>query len=641
MDAHRVTVGNSDGDQMEAVTNARFGPDILTGYCRAVVSVLCAAALRYALHPWLTHGAHYLLFTVAILAAATIGGKGPAILATLLALALGIVFAIDDAGTVSLLPEAVLFTVVACGIILLAGDSAQRRLRSAESEERAKQRARQAGEVAEELNLLIDGAQGYAIYMLDPTGRVTIWNSGAERLKGWTEAEIIGQPSALFYPADSIAAGKPESDLARAEELGKLEEEDWRLRKDGSEFLAHVSITALRDDAGVLKGFGKVVRDVTDQRATERQLRASASHLQSILNTVPDAMVVIDEAGLIISFSAAAERLFGYREADVVGTNVSKLMPSPDRERHDSYLQHYLRTGERRIIGVGRIVVATRADGTTFPMELSVGEAIGDDQRVFTGFIRDLSERYATEAKVEQLQSDLIHVARVSAMGTMASTLAHELNQPITAVANYVEAVRDLLAAPDPEDLPMIREALGDAAGEAMRAGYIVRRLRDFVSRGEVEKSVEDLPHLIRESAALGLMGARERGVGAEFDFDPAASPVIVDKVQIQQVLINLIRNAVEAMADSPERRLMISTRADGPGFVRVIVADTGPGISPEIASQLFTAFVSTKSDGMGLGLSICRTIVEANGGRIWLQNREGGGTEFHFTLARPEPEAN
>lgn len=610
-------------------------------YGRALAAVLAAAFIQSLLQPWLGQNAHYLLFTVAILAAATFAGTGPAIVAAILSLVAGILTIGPDAAGAHYVAEAGTFMIAASGIVWLAQNGDRLRRRSAESEARAEQRAVHAREVAEELNLLIDGAQGYAIYMLDPMGRVTIWNRGAERLKGWSEAEIVGRSSELFYPADAVVAGKPAADLARAEAFGKLEEEDWRLRKDGSEFLANVSITALRDDKGQLRGFGKVVRDVTDQRAAERQLQASANHLQSILNTVPDAMVVIDEAGLIVSFSAAAERLFGYAEAEMVGTNVSRLMPPPDRERHDSYLHRYLSTGERRIIGIGRIVVARRADGSTFPMELSVGEAIGDEKRVFTGFIRDLTERQATEARVEQLQSELIHVARVSAMGTMASTLAHELNQPITAVANYVEAVRDLLASPDPDDLPMIREALGDAAGEAMRAGYIVRRLRDFVSRGEVEKTLEDLPELINESAALGLMGARERGVAARFEFAPDASPVLVDKVQIQQVLINLIRNAVEAMAQSPERKLTISTHVDGPAFVRVIVADTGPGIPDPIAEQLFTAFVSTKAEGMGLGLSICRTIVEANGGRIWLQRPESGGSIFNFTLTRAEPEKN
>ncbi|HEX7853457.1 MAG TPA: PAS domain S-box protein [Sphingobium sp.] len=524
-----------------------------------------------------------------------------------------------------------------------------RRLAQA-SDQRAAQRAAEATAVAEELNLLIDGAQGHAIYMVDPAGHVTLWNSGAERLKGWTESEVLGRPMAIFYPEAAIRTGKPEADLAAAARDGRLVEENWSQRKDGSEFLAAVTITALRDTKGALRGFAKIISDITEQRATESQLRSQESHLRSILSTVPDAMVVIDKAGVIISFSAAAEALFGYREVEVVGENVAMLMPSPDRDRHNAYIGRYHDTHEKRIIGIGRVVFARRKDGTTFPVELSIGETTEGTEPLFTGFIRDLTERHQTEAKLEALQSELIHVARLSAMGTMASTLAHELNQPITAIATYAEAIRDQLGDPSPEDLPMIREAMDDTAREALRAGHIVRRLRDFVAKGEVEKTVEPLPQLINEAAILGLMGAREQSVEPQFDLDPYASPVLVDKVQIQQVLINLIRNAVEAMgqvgeqtgghAGSGKRRLTVTSRVDErPGNIRITVSDTGPGVAREVADQLFTAFITTKAEGMGLGLSICRTIVEANGGRIWMEPRPGGGAEFHFTLIRAQTE--
>lgn len=489
--------------------------------------------------------------------------------------------------------------------------------------------------LAEELNLLIDGAEDYAIYMLDPDGKVTIWNHGAERLKGWTEAEMVGQSADLFYSAEAVAAGKPASVMAEARDRGWMEMEGLRVRKDGSTFLGHISLTSLWNPDGSLRGYAAIVRDITEQRAAEAALRSSEAHLRSILSTVPDAMIVIDERGAIISFSAAAERLFGYSEADVAGLNVSMLMPSPDRDRHDGYLERYLQTGERHIIGIGRVVFAMRKDGSTFPMELAIGEATGEGRRLFTGFIRDLTDRQQTQAKVEQLQSELIHIARVSAMGTMASTLAHELNQPITAVTNYVETIRDLMsnAALNPRDLPEIREALEDTAFEALRAGHIVRRLRHFVARGEVEKTVESLPNLINEAAAFGLMGAA--AVETRFDIDHEAATVLVDKVQIQQVLVNLFRNAVEAMAASQRRILTVSTAPDQPGFVRVTVADTGPGIPPGVKGELFKAFVSTKADGMGLGLSICQTIVEAHGGRIWMEPAGGGGAQFHFTLIR------
>lgn len=604
----------------------------------AVAYVAAATAGRVAFQPMLDQRAHFLFFTLAVTAAALTGGVWSAVLATSLALVTNLVLAGNNFSITETLVETSLFAIASAGIIILARTVRQLRTRADVSREAAERRSKMAEELAEELNLLIDGAKDYSIYMLDPEARVTIWNRGAERLTGWSEAEVIGQPVDVFYPVDAVARGLHVDDLEQAIADGGLQTEDWRLRKDGSEFLAQVSTTPLYDDQGTLRGFAKVVRDITNQRAIEQELRSSEAHLRTILSTVPDAMVVIDEKGIILSFSAAAEQLFGYREEEVAGSNVSRLMPSPDRERHDGYLRRYLTTGERRIIGIGRVVFGERRDGTKFPIELSVGEA-GGNPRIFTGFIRDLTERQRTEAKLEELQSELIHVSRVSAMGTMASTLAHELNQPITAVANYVEGVRELLSNPDANDFPMIREALEDAAREAIRAGHIVRRLRDFVARGDLEKRLENLTTLINETAVLGLLGTSEKGITVEFDLDADASPVLVDKVQIQQVLINLMRNAVEAMSAMSERRLLVSSKRDAPGHARVSIEDTGSGIAPEIAGDLFTAFVSTKADGMGLGLSICRTIVEANGGRIWAEPRSGGGTAFHFTLIRPEAE--
>lgn len=266
-------------------------------------------------------------------------------------------------------------------------------------------------------------------------------------------------------------------------------------------------------------------------------------------------------------------------------------------------------------------------------MELSVGEASSGGRRIFTGFIRDMTEEQRAEFKLKELQSELIHVARVSAMGTMASTLAHELNQPLTAIANYAHAARDLLDRTDDPPLDLLGEAVTEAAREALRAGHIVRRLRDFVARGEVEQRVENLPALIDEASRLGLMGARERSVRVTFDIDPTIQKVVVDRVQIQQVILNLLRNAVEAIGEGERREITVSTARDSHGMVRVVVSDTGSGIDPALAPQLFEAFASTKEQGMGLGLSICRTIVEAHGGRIWAEPRIGGGTVFQFTI--------
>ena len=489
---------------------------------------------------------------------------------------------------------------------------------------------------ADEVRHFIDELEDEAILMLDAKGRITLWSKGAERIKGWSADEMLGRHSSILYPAQAIVEGRPDQILEIVRTQGRYSGEELRVRKDGTEFLAQVTVCALNDSNGRVACYGKVVRDITEWRRAQSALQTQEAHLRSILDTVPDAMVVIDERGLIQSFSAAAERLFGYQEGEVLGRNVSLLAPSPHREAHDGYLAHYLATGERRIIGIGRVVSGHRRDGSIFPMELSVGEVVTQGgHRLFTGFIRDLTARQDIERRLQDLQEELIHIGRVSAVGTMASTLAHELNQPLTAVASYVMAAQALLDANQPEALAEAREALADGIAEAVRAGQIVRRLRDFVARGDTEREIVGLTKLIEEAAALALAGASLRGIRVEMNLDPAVSRVLVDRVQIQQVLLNLIRNAIEAMEGCERRELVLSTAAVGDEEVELAVADTGPGLSDEIAGRLFEPFNSTKTHGLGVGLSICRTIVEAHEGRLWAESGPKGGTVFRFTLTR------
>ncbi len=366
---------------------------------------------------------------------------------------------------------------------------------------------------------------------------------------------------------------------------------------------------------------------------TEDVVRARDAHLRSILDTVPDATVVSATDGTIVSFNAAAVRQFGYAEEEVIGQNLRILMPEPYRHEHDGYLQRYMATGEKRIIGIDRVVSGQRKDGSTFPMKLAVGEMRSGGERFFTGFIRDLTEREESAARLEQIQAELARLARLNEMGEMASTLAHELNQPLSAIANYSHGCTRLLRDMDDAVATRIREALEEVASQSLRAGQIIKHLREFVTKGETEKAPEDIRKLVEESAALALVGSREQGVRTVFEYLPGAEMVLVDRIQVQQVLINLMRNAIEAMRHVDRRELTIRTMPADPGEVAVVVEDTGGGIPEEVAGQLFKPFVTTKASGMGIGLSISKRIVEAHGGEMTVSKNEAGGATFRFTL--------
>ena len=484
------------------------------------------------------------------------------------------------------------------------------------------------------------------VALLEPGGAVLAVNAAWRRLAG-TAAGFAGAeagPGADYLAACAAThgAGAEAMRAVAAGVRGVLAQE-----RDGFEMeyasaaggqqrwwriLAVPQVTSRSGGAAVLH------TDITDAKRAQAGFEEREALLRSILDTVPDAMVVIGERGIIQSFSATAERLFGYAAAEVCGRNISMLMPSPYREAHDGYLERYIRTGERRIIGIGRLVVGQRRDGSTFPMELSVGEVNRGGRRLFTGFVRDLTERQETEARLQELQSELLHVSRLSAMGQMAATLAHELNQPLTATTNYLRACQRLLDAPGPLDLGRIRQAVALSADQALRSGQIIRRLRDFVARGETERRPEDAARLAEEASALALVGVKERGIKARLQVDWRSPRVFVDRVQVQQVLLNLIRNAIEAMGATARRDLTVSVSPEA-GMVVFGVTDTGPGLAPEVAEQLFQPFVTTKREGMGVGLSICRTIVESHGGRIWTEPNPEGGTVFRFTVPAAPPE--
>ncbi len=356
--------------------------------------------------------------------------------------------------------------------------------------------------------------------------------------------------------------------------------------------------------------------------------------LHALIDTMPDALIVIDTQSSILFFSRGAERMFGYGEEEVIGENVSMLMPSPDRERHGGYVSHYLATGERRVIGVGRVTTARARDGGTFPVDIALGEFVAEGKTMFAGFIRDLTDSRETEQQLHALQEELAHVSRISTMGTLATSIAHELNQPLTAITNYANAASALLEDPSEGNLESLHMALEETSKEAIRAGQVVQRLRDFISTGESVHELARLSRIVSEATALALVNGDGKGVDIEVKLGHPDDEVLVDPIQIQQVLVNLIRNALEAMQASTVKRLQItSSSSHGQRNVRVSVVDSGPGLDQHVAERLFHPFVTTKETGMGLGLSICHTIVTAHGGRIWAEPSDLGGTQFNLTL--------
>ena len=372
-----------------------------------------------------------------------------------------------------------------------------------------------------------------------------------------------------------------------------------------------------------------------DVEQLKQALRLREALLRSMVDIVPDGLVVIDTTGIVQSFNPAAERAFGYAAVEVVGRNVSMLMPHQHGHAHDSFLERYLATGERRIIGIGRIVLGQRKDGSTFPMELQIGEVNIEGAHLFVGFVRDLTARREHERRMAELQAEVIHLSRLSELGHMASAIAHEVNQPLAAIGNYIGGIRRLLTDDTP---PVLRQAIERVAAQAERARDIVNSMRGLVKKGSRPRETLNLETLIRETSALALVGT-DRTVGLDMRVLVDPTFAHIDKVQIQQVLLNLIRNAVEAMGGIPGSKLTIVAEPAG-DRIAVAVADTGPGLPDSVRARLFQPFTTTKPDGLGVGLSICRTIVETHGGELTAECPPEGGTVFRFSLpASPQVE--
>lgn len=476
-------------------------------------------------------------------------------------------------------------------------------------------------ESEEHFRLLVEDAPDTAVFTLDAKGRIASWNQGAQRICGWSAAEIIGRDVAVFYAEERRALARRELELADAN--GGYRGEGECLRKNGTSFLVETQIAPLRDDRGRLRGFARTMRDVSERKRVEREAMASQAHLRAIVESALDGIVTFDETGVMLSANSAALRLFGYEACEVIGERIDMLTPDPFRSGDEGLLAH---DGSG---AAGRELIGRRKDGSTFPVELTISDARFAGGLLFIGFLRDVSERRRAEAQLRRLRAD-----RLDLMAQMAAGVAHEINQPLSAVSTYLGAARRLLqrraqgvgAGVDVDGI------LASAVSQVKRAAQIVGHLRGFVNSAEPDKTLQSLHRVIDEACAAAELG-HAGSVAVTLDLAAPNDRVIIDRVQMRQVLINLTRNAVEAMQGSDERKLVISTRLVEGGMIRADIADTGAGLSAELTHLLFEPFVTTKTHGLGVGLAVARSIVEAHHGRVWAEANPGGGAILCFTL--------
>jgi two-component system, LuxR family, sensor kinase FixL len=462
------------------------------------------------------------------------------------------------------------------------------------------------------------------VWVIGADNRYVKMNSATARVLGVGREDLIGKHHDAFLDP----------------EIGDIVNEQHRHILQGAEFAVEEQLfdvsrrelrlfdsrkVPLRNSQGDVTGIVGVARDITERKAIERRMRA-------VVDTAMDGIVVIGEDGRITSVNPATAAMFGYTEGEMLGRPIGILMPKEDSKHHGRYIGNYLRTGRKHIIGSGRQVLAQRKDGSGIPIDLSVAEWFdANRKRHFTGIMRDATDRVKSETKLRRAQDTLLSVSRLSAAGAMASTLAHELNQPLTASSNLLRSARRLLERQ--QDVHKAPALLQEASSEILRAGSIIRRMREYTVNGELEPESQQLVELA-EAALTSIQRRPEAtGMGVVWTVDPAAEPVMADRIQIEQVIVNLLRNAVEAMENSLEPTIEIEIEADG-NQTALHIHDNGQGIAPDQLERLFQPFATTKDGGTGLGLAICRTIVEAHGGQIHATNRIGGmGATFSITL--------
>lgn len=464
-------------------------------------------------------------------------------------------------------------------------------------------------------------------------GTIISWNAGATDILGYEADEMIGQPITRIIPPELREEEKQILvRLRRGEKIWHYE--TIRLAKDGRRVDISLTVSPLFNQSGKVVGASKVARDITERKLAEQALRETAARLRTLTETAVDGVILIDAHGMVLMFNPACEKLFGYSGDEVVGENVKMLMPQPYRHEHDRYITNYRDTRDPKIIGIGREVIGLRKDGSTFPMDLSVGEARQDGKSIFVGIIRDLTSRKRTEAELEQARADLVRVARLTTLGELTAAIAHEVNQPLTGLVSSGNACLRWLAG-DVPNLKAARESVERMISAGSRAGEVIRRIRALVGKAAPLRDRFNINDAITEVIALIRGEIQRNRISLRTKLSTDVPLVLGDRIQLQQVILNLILNAIEAMSDvsAQPRELSVSSAKEGPNGALVSVQDSGTGLDGAVLDRLFEAFYSTKAHGMGIGLAVSRTIIQAHGGRLWAMPNVPQGAIFQFTL--------
>jgi two-component system sensor kinase FixL len=481
-----------------------------------------------------------------------------------------------------------------------------------------------------EIGATILAQTGVLLVALDAEGRVVHFNNACENATGYTRREVIGE-----HVWDRLLVSEQVAEIkAVFRELvdtpGPNDHENYWVTKSGTLICVHWFNTSIRDGDGHVRWVIGAGLDITGKKRAQLEIEEHAARLNAVFETAVEGIITIDTNGIIESINPAAERLFGYNAQEAIGRNVNMLMPSPYREEHDQYIEHYVRTGEAKVIGTGREMMGLRKDGTTFPMELAISEVLLPNRRLFTGIIRDTSERRLAEKRDRERLAEHAHAARLAALGEMASGIAHELNQPLTAIVSFADACQNLFKKEQvPEDV--ISDALNQISEQGIRAGNIIRRLRQFVKTGALDQEIVNLNAVIKDVLAMVSHELHMHEVKVKLRLGKQLPGVWADKLQIEQVVLNLVWNAIEAMESGELRRLDIET-IQHDAKIEVRISDTGCGFTDNMA-HLFTAFYTTKEKGTGLGLSISHRIIEAHSGKLLAKPNTSGGATFSFTL--------